>query len=253
LGYVSRRERIYSPARPMTTRTKAEGSGVVTSSPVSGLSPGAPKAKGVISGAPADGVFRRYQVSVAGSTAPIPVFPEPVQSPVTGIQPGAPNAKVISVAPADAVFRRYQNPVEGSNTPIPSFPAPVQSPTSGIQPGLPKAKAPASGGPEDRVFLRNQVALPESKAPIPSWPLPSQLPKSGRQEPAPKLNVLSGGPAEALDRKFHVPEEFSVPMIGVIVALVPARLNIRSQLLGRTVSRPYPLAGSIIADIDPLH
>jgi hypothetical protein len=29
--------------------------------------------------------------------------------------------------------------------------------------------------------------------------------------------VLSGGPAEALDRKFQAPEEFSVPMIGVIV------------------------------------
>src|SRR5215470_13210872 len=59
-------------------------------SPATGIQPGAPYLKGVMSGAPGPAVSRRYQVLVAGSTTPMPVWPAPVQSPTTGSQPGAP-------------------------------------------------------------------------------------------------------------------------------------------------------------------
>src|SRR2546421_707842 len=107
-------------------------------SPTTGTQPGAPKANCPASGPPALFSFRRYQASVAGSTTPMPVWPEPVQSPTTGIQPGAPYLNCpASGPPALFSLRRYQVPVAGSTTPTVVVPLPSQSPTTGSHPGAP--------------------------------------------------------------------------------------------------------------------
>src|SRR5262245_58609349 len=87
-------------------------------SPTTGLQPGAPYWKGVMSGAPGPMVFLRYQVAVAGSKTPIPSAPSPSQSPTSAIQPGAPKANgAVLGAPGELLSRRYQVPVSGSKTP----------------------------------------------------------------------------------------------------------------------------------------
>jgi hypothetical protein len=86
---------------------------VPVQSPVTGIQPGPPNAKGVKSGAPGERVFRRYQFPVEESNVPIPDLPVPVQSPINGIQPEAPNAKgAISGGPAEGLDRRYHVPKE---------------------------------------------------------------------------------------------------------------------------------------------
>jgi hypothetical protein len=63
-----------------------------------------------------------------------------------------------------------------------------------------------SGAPAEGVFRRYQVPVEESNTPIPDFPVPVQSPTNGIK------------PGEGLDRKYYVPEELTVPMIGVIVA-----------------------------------
>src|SRR5919197_1012045 len=102
----------------------------------------------------------------AGSKAPMPVWPLPVQSPTTGTQPGAPNWKApASGAPAEFSLRRYQVAVAGSKTPAVAVPLPSQSPTTGTQPGAPYRKTPASALPPVSELRRNHWPVDGSKTP----------------------------------------------------------------------------------------